>query len=226
MDHKESVAKKMAESYLLNELTPEQRDAFEEHYFGCPECARDVKAGAMFVANVKEVLHAEPASEVATGQGRSRSGWLSWLQPAYGLAAALALALVVYQNTVTIPRLRERAQSNTPQALAAFTVFAGSRGATVPNVRVEPKQSFELYIDVPPSDNFASYRLEVQSENGVSQFSVPVSAEAAKEAVPLLITGGLLEPGKYVVILRGYQRQAAAAETEIQHYPFSLEFKK
>jgi hypothetical protein len=165
---------------------------------------------------------------VATEQGRSRSGWLSWLQPAYGLVAALALAFVVYQNTVTIPKLRERAQSNTPQVPAAFTVFAGSRGATVPNVRVEPKQSFELYIDVPPSDNFASYRLEVQSENGVPQFSVPVSVEAAREAVPLYVSSGTLEPGKYVVVLRGHRKQAEAAEaeTEIQHYPFSLEFKK
>ena len=43
MDHSEAVTKKMAESYLLEELTPEQRDAFEEHYFDCPECAKDVK---------------------------------------------------------------------------------------------------------------------------------------------------------------------------------------
>src|SRR6516165_11288196 len=116
MDHKESVTKKMAESYLLDELTPEERDAFEEHYFSCAECAKDVKAGAMFVANVREVLHAEPALEVASEVPRRRPAWFSWLQPAYGLAAAMALAILVYQNVVTIPRLQERAQGNTPQA--------------------------------------------------------------------------------------------------------------
>jgi len=228
MDHKESVAKKMAESYLLNELTPEQRDAFEEHYFSCPECARNVKAGAMFVANVKEVLHAEPASEVATEQERSRSGWLSWLQPANALAAALAIALVVYQNTVTIPRLKDQAKGNMPQAMVGFDVLAESRGPQNAHVEVGPKQSFLLYIDIPPSDNFASYTFEVQSENGVLEFPVAVSAERAKEPVPILVSGGLLRPGKYVGVLRGHRKAATAAEpeTEIQRYPFSFEYKK
>src|SRR5215471_15347081 len=120
MDHKDVVTRNMAESYLLDELTPEQRDAFEEHYFSCPECARDVKAGALFVANVKEVLHAEPALEAVQESTRTRPGWLAWLQPAYALAAALVVGLVLYQNVVTIPRLREQASSNVPQALPGF----------------------------------------------------------------------------------------------------------
>src|SRR5262249_4180387 len=152
-------------------LTPEQRDAFEEHYFSCPECAKDVKAGAMFVANVKEVLHAEPAAEAASEPARIRSDWFAWLRPAYALAAALALSVIIYQNMVTIPRLEEQAKANLPQALAWFTVPAEPRGAKIADVQVEPQQPFMLYIDIPPSDNFASYLFVVQSENGVPQFT-------------------------------------------------------
>jgi hypothetical protein len=228
MDHKESVAKKMAESYLLDELTPDDRDAFEEHYFSCPECAKDVKAGAMLVANLKEVLDVEPALQVVSAPARTRPGWFARLQPAYAMAAALALAVVLYQNVVTIPKLQEQASSNVPQALSGFMVRAQSRGPETANVQVEPKQPFVLYIDIPPSDNFASYTFEVQSEDGARQFSTPVPAEAAKEAVQLYVSGGLLKPGKYVVVLRGHRKTdgGTQTDTEIQRYPFSLEYKK
>jgi len=227
MDHSEAVTKKMAESYLLEELTPEQRDAFEEHYFDCPECAKDVKAAAMLVANVKEVLRAEPAFQPVREPERARAGWFSWLQPAYGLAAALVLAVVLYQNLVTIPGLKEQAKGSVPQALTTFSLIAGSRGAKIAEVQVEPKQPFVLYIDIPTSDNFASYTLDVQPENGVTQFSAPVSAEAAKQAVPLFVSGSLLKPGKYVVVVRGNQKanNASEAGTEIRSYPFSFEYK-
>ncbi len=227
MDHSEAVTKKMAESYLLEELTPEQRDAFEEHYFDCPECAKDVKAAAMLVANVKEVLRAEPEFQPAREPERAHAGWFSWLQPAYGLAAALVLAVVLYQNLVTIPGLKEQAKGNVPQAVVAFTLLPQMRGANSKVVQAEPKQSFVLYIDIPPSDNFASYTCVIQSEDGTQQFPVQVSAEAAKQPVLFSVPSSLLKPGKYVVVLRGNRKASDAPEagTEIRSYPFSFEYK-
>ncbi len=188
MDHSEAVTKKMAESYLLEELTPEQRDAFEEHYFDCPECAKDVKAAAMLVAN---------------------------------------LAVVTYQNMVTIPGLKEQAKGNVPQALVGLTLLPQMRGANSKVVQAEPNRSFGLYIDIPPSDNFASYTCVIQSEDGTQQFPVQVSAETAKQPVLLSVPSSLLKPGKYVVVLRGNRKanDASEAGTEIQRYPFSFEHK-
>jgi len=34
----------------------EQLEEYEEHYFGCPVCAEEVKLGAVFLANVKGIL--------------------------------------------------------------------------------------------------------------------------------------------------------------------------
>jgi len=44
MDHSEAVREMAAERYLLDELEPEAREAFEEHVFDCPECALDLRA--------------------------------------------------------------------------------------------------------------------------------------------------------------------------------------
>ena len=43
MDHKEAVETMAAQRYVLDEMTPEDQEAFEEHFFGCTECAADVK---------------------------------------------------------------------------------------------------------------------------------------------------------------------------------------
>ena len=45
-----------SERYLLGELTPELRDAYEEHMFGCTECANDARFGAAFIDHAKVVL--------------------------------------------------------------------------------------------------------------------------------------------------------------------------
>src|SRR5713226_2601643 len=151
MDHSEAVTKKMAESYLLEELTPEQRDAFEEHYFDCPECAKDVKAAAMLVANVKEVLRAEPAFQPAREPERAHAGWFSWLQPAYGLAAALVLAVgvLIYQNVVTIPGLKtELGTSNLPRVLASSFIPLGSREGTPKVIPIVSGQPYGLTMDI------------------------------------------------------------------------------
>jgi|SRR5579859_415548 len=231
MDHSEAVTKKMAESYLLGELTPEQRETYEEHYFSCPECAQDVKAADMLVANIKEALRAEPSLSTAADPAREHSGWPSfgWLRPAYAMAAMAALICVLaFQNLITIPKLKDEAKNNVPQALASYSFIPqGSRGANALVVRPEPNRPFGLYVDIPASHDFISYACTIQTEAGVVDLSVPVSAEQAKETVQLLVPGSLLHAGNYVLIIHGNRaaNHASQAETEIARYPFTVEFK-
>ena len=49
MNHSEALKEMAAERYLLDELSPEARDAFEEHMFDCPDCALDVRSGSAFI---------------------------------------------------------------------------------------------------------------------------------------------------------------------------------
>jgi len=231
MDHSEAVAKKVAESYLLGELSPEQREAYEEHYFSCPECAQDVNAAAMLVANIKEVLRTDSSLSIAADLVPERSGWwsLSWLRPAYAMAALAALLCVVaFQNLVTIPKLKHEITNNVPQALASFSfIQQGARGASALAVRPEANRPFSLYVDIPESHDFASYICTIQTDAGVVDLSVPVSAEEAKENVELLVPAGRLQPGSYVLVIRGNRSSSnpSQAGVEVAHFPFTLEYK-
>ena len=83
MDHEAVVRKKMTEKYLLNELGSEARDEFEEHYFDCPECAFDVRAGSVFVERAKSLLTEASVVDPVVSPAPPSShdfGWLSWLE--------------------------------------------------------------------------------------------------------------------------------------------------
>src|SRR5438270_2145612 len=137
MDHEEALREKATERYLLNELDPNLTDQFEEHMFGCQECAMDVRAAAMFVEQSKVVLSERP-------QGSSvrvpvvvpvKPGWFGWLRPALVFPVlAVLLAMIVYQNLVTYPQLKEAA--NTPQVLPWASINVSTRGATTPVITV------------------------------------------------------------------------------------------
>ena len=135
MDHNEAIKEMAAERYLLNELTPELRDAFEEHAFDCPECALDLRAGSTFINIAKDELPGLAAAFPASSQPeptrpvKRRIDWRSWLRPAFAIPAFAALLVVVfYQNLATIPSLRRAASEPSVVPSAAF--HAGTRGVS------------------------------------------------------------------------------------------------
>jgi anti-sigma factor RsiW len=149
MDHITVVREKMTEKYLLNELDPVTRDQFEEHYFDCSECARDISAGAQFVEQAKSVLaeNAEPA-RLAGRQAASR-GWFAWFRPAFAVPAlALLLAIVGYQNLVTYPKLQS--ELNRPRVLPAVSVNLGTWGAGGTPTAVPEGKGLLLFVRIPP----------------------------------------------------------------------------
>ena len=56
MEHDWATRLVAAERYLLGELSDAERDQFEEHFFDCPACAEEVRAGAIFEANARAVF--------------------------------------------------------------------------------------------------------------------------------------------------------------------------
>src|SRR5438128_8781514 len=53
MEHSEATETLASERYLLGEMSDEERNAFEEHFFGCGECARDVRDGTTMIDSVR-----------------------------------------------------------------------------------------------------------------------------------------------------------------------------
>jgi Putative zinc-finger len=220
MDHSEAIRIGAAEKYLLGELPAREREEFEEHYFACGECAADVSSGAVFVDNARQVLREVPASQTVLKLAPSRS-WASWLRPAWSFAAVLALAVVVgYQNFVTIPGLKQTAAQ--PEALTSYSLLtAQSRGAGATVVRPSHDQPFGLYVDIPATQSFAYYTVDVT--NGSRHFAVKVSPEQAKDTVQVLIPAGALNPGHAEMIITG--QNEGAAPVEVARYPFEIQMQ-
>ena len=75
LDHLKATKRNVADRYVLGELSPAQREEFEEHYFECAECAEDVRAFMAISSNSRSVLEDVPDyRENAAGGDRSPTG--------------------------------------------------------------------------------------------------------------------------------------------------------
>ena len=66
-DHEQAMKVHAAERYVLDELSPEERDDFEEHYFMCVKCAEEVRIAAAFADNAKSVFREDAATATLPG---------------------------------------------------------------------------------------------------------------------------------------------------------------
>ena len=106
MDHTEAVRLQAVEKYILGELPPLLRAQFEEHYFDCADCALNLRAGVAFAA-ASRLYFAESTVREKVAHA-PRTGWFDWLKPLVAVPAFAALiAVIAYQNTVSIPHLKQ-----------------------------------------------------------------------------------------------------------------------
>jgi hypothetical protein len=233
MNHDEAIRLKAAEKYLLGELSAELRDQYEDHYFGCAECGQDVRTGAVFIDNARDVLIPPSVTELGSKHQPARSGgwWAALLRPAFAVPALALLLLVAgYQNVVTIPHLKMAVtQSETAQTLLSFSLISeNSRGGAPLAISVPAGKPFSFFVDIPPNGSYASYVCEFQTESGTPELSLNISAAEAKRTVQLLIPAGRLASGKHVLVVRGLDSQGKpdADKIGVASYPFSLDYTK
>lgn len=213
MDHEDAVREKATERYLLNELDPALRDQFEEHLFDCQECALDVRAAAMFLEQSKTVLSERPqASTVRVPVVVPvKPGWFAWLRPALVMPVlAVLLAVVVYQNLVTYPRLKEAA--NSPQLLPWASVNVSTRGANAPPVSVAPGKGFLLFVRIPPQDGYSRYTADLYNPAGKLEWSLTIPATSAEDNWPVQVPAGNRESGIYTLRVHGIRPSGESTE--------------
>ena len=102
MTHKEIEEQEIIERYVLHQLTPDERLAFQEHYFGCDECFGQTQIAARFIASVHQASRTgmfsadqKESRQQATGLMAALFG-RTWAGPALAvlLLAAVTLAAV------------------------------------------------------------------------------------------------------------------------------------
>jgi hypothetical protein len=212
MDHNEAVRLHAAEKYLLGELPKEKHAEYEEHYFDCSVCADEIKATAAFMEGARQVVR-EEVPEVAGARtvvpaAPAAGGWFAWLRPAFAVPVfAALLAFIGYQNAITIPGLQQAlVRVPVAEVVKSFSLVSSAErgeGTSVPSIRVGRYEDWQLDVD-PPGNSESGYVFQIQNEAGKVLASFNVSAELARNTVPVKIRGGSLQAGNYtLVIFRG-----------------------
>ena len=223
MEHDQATRRRAAERYLLGELSDAERDEFEEHFFGCPTCAEEVRAGAIFEANARAVFAAQAPRSLV------KPGWWEWLSLRPVFAGSLAFLLLLLVGGLSYKALearglrKELAELRAPQSYPSFFLRSVTRGAE--QVIAVPRESrfFGLSLDLSPGQSFGQYLGELLSESGAILFSVPLSKPRTPgDPLNLLIPASSLESARrYTLVVRGLEEGSRGQPgVEIARYHF------
>ena len=189
MEHVEAHESHAVERYLLNEMTEDERDVFENHTFDCSACAEDLMDGARLMDSGRAV--ALETAKVVSIESRRRT--LTTWAP-----LAAAAILVIALSPILIPR--RSAPSiyvlDAPQLLAA-----GESRSTQTVTKLRAGQRNLLVVDVPQEPAFPRYEIVIRDAAGKTRITQPASAEQTKESLNLLLDP--LPSGSYVLAIDG-----------------------
>jgi len=219
MNHQEAVRQGAVEKYLLGEMSPEEREEFEAHFFACEECAADLKAAAAFLDGAKRVFaRGYGANSVPPVAVKPRFAW-AWRPAVLAPAFSFLLLIIAYQNILVLPHLVTEARVlHEPEILTSLSLIgANSRGGSLPTVTVAHHQALLLLLDIPGSSETSDYTCVLVSPSGAVVARVPVQAEAAKDTVGIRIPAAVWDSGDYTLLV-----QAGPHADQLARYRFSL----
>jgi len=231
MDHSEASRLKAAEKYISGELPSDLRDQFEEHYFDCAECTKDLKALAAFVTASRIVFEEEAAAKVAPRQQRTeRMGWFRWLRPVVAVPAIAALAaVVVFQSAVTIPELKHRIAAGPAAQVyeSSFRLQGTTRGESISTVTIHPNESFALDFDFTPNRIFRSYKGNLIDASGRTVLTFSIRGEEVNKELHLAVPAGTVHAGKYNTVIAGEDGTISPdpKTNAVQRLQFVVEFR-
>jgi anti-sigma factor RsiW len=217
MDHNEAVKLMITEKYLLDELSPEERDRFEEHFFGCTECADDVRAGALFIEKSKSVLGERPAlvPDKTPAAQREKKGWLAWLRPAFTVPVMAALvAVIAYQNF---------ARREQPQLLASASLNIAARGVDTPVITIRSGEGFLLFINIAPDSSYSSYVADMYDPGNKLEWSIKIPALTTQDQWPVQVPRANRKSGTYAIAVRGITPAGEGADIGRRSFEIQIE---
>jgi hypothetical protein len=249
MDHTEATRLQAAEKYILGELPQALREEYEEHFFDCAACALDIKAAAALADTTREVLREQPQRDRFRLKDAApvSGGWFGWLRPAFAMPAFAALALLVvvgYQNTVTIPQLKNAPSTSVAQIsyghdflLPPSAVRRGSElradqaSASEPRIEIRSGDAFLLSFDFTPTAATAgapaAYLYELQDASGHVLLQSAIPPEGVNQRLHLPVAAGLVtRPGAYnLVFFRSISDSGSPVKgPEAQRIAFTVAF--
>jgi hypothetical protein len=221
MEHTDAIQLQAVEKYVLGELSPALRNEFEAHYFDCPECSLNVRAGVAFAAATRQYFAEVPVPAVAPTP--ASAGWFAWLKPLVVVPTFAALLLLIgYQNFVSIPRLRQSNNVADVEVRPWFTlVNASVHGSAGTRVEVPPGKAFDLFFDITSTPRQADsiFLIQMQDSSGKTVVARKVPPQTAKKPVIFTVPAGTPEGDYKLVIL-----DQSASTTPAGELPFTIAF--
>jgi hypothetical protein len=224
MLHMQIKNEEIIERYVRNRLAPEERHAFEQHFFSCDECFEMVQAMEQFVAGVRD---AAQSGTLAGTQESARvvSRWLTWAL-AFSTCAAVALAIAVAWLTLgTLPKLRSDLNATTAQVRSQEQILARLQEGPIPQEMAEANvplvmlqaergngmteavlppgaKRILLWAEIGPT-RFRSYRMEVYSSSGTLVESLDGLVRGPYGALVASLPADQLQAGVFRITLTG-----------------------
>jgi anti-sigma factor RsiW len=195
MDHEVAASTHAVERYLLGEMPVPERDAFEEHYFSCAECAAEIRSASELMRDMKAALAEFQSRPKVSSPGRFSWFRMPVLVPTF---AAACLAVVVgYQNLAVLPDLEA------PRSISsALTLDGLTRSSDVPSLKAGDPLRF-----LTPVEGAASGRLfvELLSATGATVRDGEVAAPPPGRPLDVFFPG-TLAAGRYTLVVREEKR--------------------
>ena len=228
MEHTEAKSMQCAEKYVLGELSPSERSAFEEHYFTCQECAADVKAITTFIAASRRIFQETPASERAK---KPAGGWFAWLRPQIAVPVLAVLLLfagyrATHPSMLTGEVLRGGAGSS---MYSSYGLRGGDRVASESTAIVVSRgEAFVVRFDFLKSMDkdkvaYESYRSDLVDATGRVMVRYPLDASQLQREVSLVVPAGAVKPGEYHLKL--YGERGGKPPMELTQYTIQVAYR-
>ncbi len=222
-DHDPEQIEQLIERYLRHEMSPDEEQAWEEHYLSCDHCFRLLQKTELVGRFVRGVAAAERQVTTAPTVEPSWSTFLGsilqpFLRPATlrpAIVAALALlvvgipAIIGWMRVGMLQRTLDSLRQPTIP-LASYSLRGPHRGpegtglATGPEVRL-PKGGGAFLLRVPAlpgADPSSTYRAHIDDAAGNTVWaSGNLQIEGAARGFRILCQGAFFEPGPHHLLI-------------------------
>lgn len=190
-----------SERYLLGELSAEEQEAFEEHFFNCQTCGEDVFTVARMLAVRERIAKSNLIAP-------PRSTWRRWVPQAAAasiLSASLGWwAAVQYVGSRAAAVQPPPAMQLTSNVVEVHTSEERGRADTSPKA-VEISDVTIIPFTIPARDDAERYVVTVYDPAGTSILSKSVDRpEAAK--YQNLVVYRALPRGNYRIVIEGVRK--------------------
>jgi hypothetical protein len=225
MEHERACHNLAVECYLLGEMTSEEQQAFETHYFECGVCATDLRAASQFIHEAKSIFASDPAPPLPAREVVVKRptgwNWAGWLRPQFAMALIGILAVAVgVESLSTIPGLRRRlGDENAPRILAPTYLRPQTRG-TPTMLTTAPGQPVVFIFDQPES-TAAELHFVVRSADGREMFRLSGRSSGSGEPVTLSIPRLDLPAGTYSLVVDASASNGQDGP-ELGQFPFEV----